>query len=80
MLRTSIRRASAAEGLAAAPRGRFRLIRVLRNAVRLAAMWNERARQRDALAELDDRQLRDLGLTRAQAVRESGMPFWRTSR
>jgi uncharacterized protein YjiS (DUF1127 family) len=39
--------------------------------------WVERCRQRQALAELDDRRLRDLGLTRAQVELETGKPFWR---
>ena len=34
------------------------------------------ANQRRALRELDDQQLRDIGLTRADALREAGRPFW----
>ena len=37
----------------------------------------QRRRQRRALAELDERLLADLGLTRAQAARETARPFWR---
>lgn len=33
--------------------------------------WLERRRSRRALAELDDRQLRDIGVTRAEAMCES---------
>ena len=43
----------------------------------LVASWIERARQRDALAGLDDHALRDIGITRAEAARECGKPFWR---
>jgi len=43
----------------------------------LAARWIERARQRKALAALDDHQLRDIGITRLDAARECGKPFWR---
>lgn len=39
--------------------------------------WAERRRQRIALAELDRRLLRDIGLTPGEALRESGKPFWR---
>ena len=39
--------------------------------------WQERARQRAMLARLDDHLLRDLGLTRAEALREYEKPFWR---
>jgi uncharacterized protein YjiS (DUF1127 family) len=38
--------------------------------------WFERSRQRRALATLDDRLLRDIGLTRAEAQREATKPFW----
>jgi uncharacterized protein YjiS (DUF1127 family) len=39
--------------------------------------WIERTRQRQALAALDDRMLRDIGITRVDAAREAGKPFWR---
>jgi uncharacterized protein YjiS (DUF1127 family) len=41
--------------------------------------WFERSRQRRALrevAERDDYLLRDIGLSRQQALREAGKPFW----
>jgi uncharacterized protein YjiS (DUF1127 family) len=40
-------------------------------------LWQERARQRHHLRELDDRMLRDLGLSRADIEREATKPFWR---
>lgn len=43
----------------------------------LVTSWIERARQRNALAVLDDVMLRDIGITRVEAVRESEKPFWR---
>jgi uncharacterized protein YjiS (DUF1127 family) len=43
----------------------------------LLATWIERARQRRALATLDDRMLRDIGVTRVEAARECERPFWR---
>jgi uncharacterized protein YjiS (DUF1127 family) len=36
-----------------------------------------RRRQRRALAELDDRLLRDIGVTRYDVAREASKPFWR---
>jgi uncharacterized protein YjiS (DUF1127 family) len=42
-------------------------------------IWQERARQRHHLASLDDRLLSDMGLSRADAERESAVPFWRVS-
>lgn len=38
--------------------------------------WQDRARQRAALAALDDRLLEDIGLSRAQARAEADKPFW----
>ena len=42
--------------------------------------WLQRSRQRRALAELDDRMLRDIGITRPQAEREAAKPFWCTGK
>jgi uncharacterized protein YjiS (DUF1127 family) len=41
------------------------------------ALWLRRARERHALAALDDRLLRDIGITRYDAANESQKPFWR---
>jgi len=43
----------------------------------LLARWIERTRQRKALAGLDDHELRDIGITRLDAMRECEKPFWR---
>jgi uncharacterized protein YjiS (DUF1127 family) len=42
----------------------------------LILTWIERWEQRRALANLDDRLLKDIGLSRAAAEREYGKPFW----
>ena len=42
----------------------------------LSLLWRERARQRHALAELDDRMLKDIGLSQAEVSREIAKPFW----
>ena len=39
--------------------------------------WRRRTRGRAELAELDDRMLKDIGLTRADAEFLSNKPFWR---
>jgi uncharacterized protein YjiS (DUF1127 family) len=38
--------------------------------------WQELARQRRRLLAMDDRMLKDLGLSRADAHREGQRPFW----
>jgi uncharacterized protein YjiS (DUF1127 family) len=38
--------------------------------------WRQRVRSRYDLMMLDDRQLRDLGLTRSDARNEASKPFW----
>ena len=53
----------------------------LADAVAQIKFWIARARQRRALRELalhelNARWLRDIGVTREQALRESGRPFW----
>lgn len=40
-------------------------------------IWHERAAGRRQLLTLDDRMLRDIGISRADAVNEAGKPFWR---
>ncbi len=40
------------------------------------SQWSERAAQRRRLAELDDRMLGDIGVSRADAYRESSKWFW----
>jgi uncharacterized protein YjiS (DUF1127 family) len=60
-----------------------RLLRPEQQQPRLAAIaaavgvWLERGRSRRLLAALSDHQLRDVGLSRADAWRESRKPFWR---
>ena len=39
--------------------------------------WRRRVRERGELAALDDRMLKDIGLTRADAEFLSNKPFWR---
>jgi uncharacterized protein YjiS (DUF1127 family) len=42
-----------------------------------ALAWRARSRERRILIGLDDRMLRDLGLTRVEVYREATKPFWR---
>ena len=52
---------------------------VLRACLDTVASWIVRSGQRRALRELtrEGRLLRDVGLTREQALLEAGKPFWR---
>lgn len=50
---------------------------LLRQLVRLASRARQLHRQRRALANLDARLLRDIGLSLEQARQEAGKPFWR---
>ncbi|MFC6672332.1 DUF1127 domain-containing protein [Marinobacterium aestuariivivens] len=47
-----------------------RLFEILRRAA-------ERSRSRRQLQMLDDHMLKDIGISRADAVREADKPFWR---
>jgi uncharacterized protein YjiS (DUF1127 family) len=50
-----------------------------RRVVRLLDMvfrWHERARQRRELDALDERMLKDIGLTRVDVEREASKHFW----
>ena len=46
-------------------------------AVDLLLTWQQRARDRRQLEALNDRMLRDIGLTRADVFAEGSKPFWR---
>ena len=52
----------------------------LRYAGSLIGLWLGRSQTRRVLSELDEHQLLDIGLTRAEARRESAQPFWKPYR
>lgn len=52
-------------------------VQVLLRLADLLTVWENRARERRHLAEMPDRMLRDLGLSRSDARREAEKPFWR---
>jgi len=69
----------------AAPMGRVLAGRPLRTdhgrswtiaGISTVALWLERSRSRRVLATLDRHQLRDIGVSRADALLESVKPFW----
>jgi uncharacterized protein YjiS (DUF1127 family) len=55
-----------------------RTLGALRRAVNVAMRWYELRRQRRALLELSDQMLKDIGISRADAIREASRPFWDT--
>jgi uncharacterized protein YjiS (DUF1127 family) len=57
---------------AAAPR------RLLSNLLSRFRGWRERARSRHLLLQLDDRMLRDVGLSRSDVDRECAKHFWQS--
>lgn len=44
--------------------------------VELLQIWRERAAERRSLAAFDDAALKDIGVSRAQALEEAAKPFW----
>ncbi|HTT13380.1 MAG TPA: DUF1127 domain-containing protein [Burkholderiaceae bacterium] len=40
-------------------------------------LWRQWSRSREELTVLDERALRDLGMSSSQAAFEAGKPFWR---
>ena len=49
----------------------------LARAIDVLLGWTERSRQRRHLAGLDDRLLRDIGVSRVEVEAEISRPFWR---
>lgn len=47
----------------------WRLVRTLR-------AWRERASSRRDLSQMEDRLLKDIGVSRIEAMREAEKPFW----
>jgi len=43
---------------------------------RTIALWRARASEREALANMGLREMRDIGISPGEAFAESGKPFW----
>jgi uncharacterized protein YjiS (DUF1127 family) len=53
------------------------LVELLHAGGALARQWLKRIHERHELVRLDDRMLRDIGVTPSEVAREMGKPFWR---
>lgn len=51
---------------------------ILKGILGMLKHWRQRSRSRQALVELDERLLRDVGLTASEAHNECLLPFWRS--
>jgi uncharacterized protein YjiS (DUF1127 family) len=58
-------------------RGPIAPLALLRRIGEFVREGRTRARSRDELLRLDDRMLKDIGITRVDALYEAGKPFWR---
>ena len=48
----------------------------LAKVVDVVATWHARSAERQQLQEMDDRLLKDIGITRTDAIAEGSKPFW----
>jgi uncharacterized protein YjiS (DUF1127 family) len=53
------------------------LKQVIELALERVLVWIDRARQRRQLLALNDLELRDIGISRYDAIKEGDKPFWR---
>ena len=44
--------------------------------LKIIVVWQDRAEQRHALTELNERMLKDIGVSNADAYKEARKPFW----
>jgi uncharacterized protein YjiS (DUF1127 family) len=50
---------------------------ILSTGILTIAIWLNRRHGRQELSSLDDEQLKDVGISREDALREASKPFWR---
>ena len=50
--------------------------RMLKRCLTLLLVWEQRLKDRDTLEGMPESRLRDIGLSRGQAMREARKPFW----
>ena len=54
-----------------------RIINIFKGLAGLLVTWQQRVEYREHLLELDERLLRDIGLSRYDALKEAAKPFWK---
>lgn len=59
-----------------APPQKTGAIALMMTVVSLVMQWTQVARSRKQLSELTDAELKDIGVTRDQALKEADKPFW----
>ena len=64
------------KGYALAQAIHFERLPSLAGVWRMLRRWRQLARERAQLAQLNDAALKDLGLSRADALQEAERPFW----
>ena len=55
----------------------YKFVLLCESAWETTKVWRKRNRDRNQLASLNDRLLRDIGLTRAEVDLEINKPFWK---
>ena len=50
--------------------------RILKRCLMLLLVWEQRLKDRDTLDGMSESRLRDIGLSRRQAMQEARKPFW----
>ena len=55
-----------------------KVVWAINRVINILFVWQERSRDRFELAQLDDRMLRDIGLSRVDVLHEASKPFWRS--
>lgn len=60
-----------------APLGRGGVGRFFTGLANRLAEWHERSQQRTHLAGMNERMLKDIGVSSVDALRESSKPFWK---
>jgi uncharacterized protein YjiS (DUF1127 family) len=60
-----------------APENRDKAMTRSKELKHLLSRWLQKRRQRRALSQLTDSELRDIGITRYDAAKEAAKPFWK---